>query len=652
MLNLFNNMMKLLIPIILLISLSSSGKSEKYGLIIAIGDYPENSGWADLSGSNDERVVNETLLSLGFRSDNIYTIRDQEATKDGILAYFRTLQVKLKEGDIVYIHYSGHGQQVIDDNNEELDKLDEAIVPYDSPQKFQKGIYEGERLIRDDLIGELTDKLRSKCGKSGQLILVLDSCHSGTGTRGMGKARGTNIIMGPENFISSVSVTEQSMNISSQVKNNLSPMACFFGSSARELNYETLDNDNKPVGSLTYSIAYILENMRTSYTFEEFFERVKFKMKLLAPRQNPQWEGPQHEKLFGGSVLQIKDYFKIIEVKADNTVRADIGILTNVFKGTKVEIFSADKNKIISRGEVTNAGMTTSYITCNEPFIKQQDELLQVKVVEQVYPSILVTLCSRLKPNSTNKWDDVLLKLKQLPIIKVDTTNAELYLSENGNVLTLATRDGLVLYKSEEDMTRSTQYANDIELKIRSYVQGNFIKSFENPNSRFKFKVEVLSVDCATQQIIQPFNNNDISLKLGSCAKFKITNEGLNGAYYSLLDIQPDNAINLVLPAVNLGYTAEEYYLKSGESFTTDYVIQINEPLGEETLKLIASKTPQDLSGIISNSGKSKKGNLHLDPFEVILASTFDQATIQNRKLKSPGGDEVGASTLFFKITR
>ena len=121
MLNLFDNMIKLLIPFIFLLSFSPSGKSERYGLIIAIGDYPENSGWADLSGSNDERVVNETLLSLGFRSDNIYTIRDQEATKDGILAYFRTLQAKLKEGDIVYIHYSGHGQQVIDDNNEELD---------------------------------------------------------------------------------------------------------------------------------------------------------------------------------------------------------------------------------------------------------------------------------------------------------------------------------------------------------------------------------------------------------------------------------------------------------------------------------------------------------------------------------------------------
>lgn len=650
--NLSDKMIKLLIPILILIFNFSSAKCEKYGVIIAIGKYPASSGWTNLSSSNDESIVKETLSALGFNTDNIFLIRDREATKEGILAYFRALQTKLKEGDIVYIHYSGHGQQVMDDNKDELDKLDEAIVPYDSPQKFQKGIYEGEKLIRDDLIGELTDRLRLKCGKSGQVILVLDSCHSGTGTRGPGKARGTNIIMAPENFITPNSVAEKSMEISTQIKNNLSPMACFFGSSARELNYETLDHQNKPVGSLTFAIATILGKMRTIYTFEEFFDRVKLKMKILAPRQNPQWEGPHNEKLFGNSITPIKDYYKIIEIKSDNTIRADMGILTDVFKGSKVEIFSKDKNKTITRGEVTEAGMATSFISCMPPLITERDELLEVKVVDKVYPSILVTLCSKLKPNRANKWDDVLLKLKQLPIIIVDTTNAELYLTENNNVLILSTRDGLELYKSQNELRNVFQYANEIELKIRTYVQGKFIKSFENPTSRHQFKLEIITVDCSTQQNIEAINTDDIKVKLGSCVKFKITNEGLNGAYFSLLDIQPDNSINLVLPAINLGYTAEEYYLRSGESYTTDYVIQINEPLGEETLKLITSKTPQDLSGIISNAGKSKKGNLHLDPFESILASTYEASGLQDGKLKSPGGEEVGASTLFFKIIK
>ena len=76
--------------------------------------------------------------------------------------------------DVVYIHYSGHGSQVEDLNGDEpQDQLDETIVPQD-------GRTEGVPDITDDELEALLSQL-----KTSQAVVVLDSCHSGTATRGL-----------------------------------------------------------------------------------------------------------------------------------------------------------------------------------------------------------------------------------------------------------------------------------------------------------------------------------------------------------------------------------------------------------------------------------------------------------------------------------
>ena len=76
--------------------------------------------------------------------------------------------------DVVYIHYSGHGSQVEDLNGDEPDdQLDETIVPQD-------GRTEGVPDITDDELEAILSQL-----KTSQAVVVLDSCHSGTATRGL-----------------------------------------------------------------------------------------------------------------------------------------------------------------------------------------------------------------------------------------------------------------------------------------------------------------------------------------------------------------------------------------------------------------------------------------------------------------------------------
>lgn len=56
------------------------------------------------------------LLSLP-----VTTLVNQQATKAGIIGAFKRMAASCKQGDVVYIHYSGHGQQITDVHNDETD---------------------------------------------------------------------------------------------------------------------------------------------------------------------------------------------------------------------------------------------------------------------------------------------------------------------------------------------------------------------------------------------------------------------------------------------------------------------------------------------------------------------------------------------------
>ncbi|SRR6185437_7490121 len=75
-----------------------------------------------------------------------------------------------KKGDVLLLHYSGHGSNVPDDDGDEADKRDEILCPTDLDWKDP---------FRDDWLRKTFNKLRS--GVS--LTVIMDCCHSGTNTR-------------------------------------------------------------------------------------------------------------------------------------------------------------------------------------------------------------------------------------------------------------------------------------------------------------------------------------------------------------------------------------------------------------------------------------------------------------------------------------
>ena len=171
--------MRLIIYLLLLISLSVTAQTKR-ALVIGLGEQ-QDKAWNKINGDKDVPLVQTMLKNAGFKS--VTTLVNRQATKVGIVGAFKRMTASCKYGDVVYIHYSGHGQQMADVHNDERDGLDECWIPYDACRKAS-ATYHGEKHLTDDELNVYLNAIRHKIGAKGKLLVVIDACHSGDGTRG------------------------------------------------------------------------------------------------------------------------------------------------------------------------------------------------------------------------------------------------------------------------------------------------------------------------------------------------------------------------------------------------------------------------------------------------------------------------------------
>ena len=142
----------------------------KRALLIGINRY--RTPGADLRGCvNDVKNLQKALTEYyGFAGKDITVMTDLKATKKAMQAAIQKLIAGAKKGDVLLLHYSGHGSNVPDDDGDEAEKREEILCPADLDWKDP---------FRDDWLRKTFDKL--KAGVS--LTVIMDCCHSGTNTR-------------------------------------------------------------------------------------------------------------------------------------------------------------------------------------------------------------------------------------------------------------------------------------------------------------------------------------------------------------------------------------------------------------------------------------------------------------------------------------
>ena len=174
------NAIKIVFLVLLLFFPVSMSAQARRALVIGLGEQ-KDANWAKINGDKDVPYVLRMLKDAGYTE--IQTLVNKQATKANIVSRLKTLAVESKKGDVVYIHFSGHGQLVTDVNGDEEDGWDEAWIPYDAYKKYCKED-KGEKHLVDDEINVLLTAIKNKIGEQGKLLVVVDACHSGDSSRG------------------------------------------------------------------------------------------------------------------------------------------------------------------------------------------------------------------------------------------------------------------------------------------------------------------------------------------------------------------------------------------------------------------------------------------------------------------------------------
>ena len=142
----------------------------KKALLIGVNRYQIPG--ADLRGCvNDVKNMQGVLAQMyGFAGKDITVLTDFAATTKAMQAAISKLVREARQGDVLLLHYSGHGSNVVDISGDEADRRDEILCPTD---------LDWHKPLLDDWLRSTFDRLRS--GVS--LTVIMDCCHSGTNTR-------------------------------------------------------------------------------------------------------------------------------------------------------------------------------------------------------------------------------------------------------------------------------------------------------------------------------------------------------------------------------------------------------------------------------------------------------------------------------------
>jgi hypothetical protein len=293
------------------------------------GKVPAAKSWVDLRGAvNDSESLRSLLLQrFGFQSESVRVLTDGEATREAILTAIQEHLVEASApGDVNLFYFAGHGSQLRNTASSEMDLLDETLVPADA----NRGVSD----IRDK---ELRTLFNDVLDRGAELIVILDSCHSGSATRSLHALEDVRTL--PPRF------TEDAADSALAEDGRGDPeergALVLAAASDGELAREARDASGRYHGAFSFALLEALRTAPSDEPVSQLFARVRALLGRAVDTQTPVLAGPLERRgrpLFGAAqASNVSDrYFASLGPARGELIDLRAGTAAGVFRGSEL----------------------------------------------------------------------------------------------------------------------------------------------------------------------------------------------------------------------------------------------------------------------------------------------------------------------------
>lgn len=639
------------------LSMFSQKAPVKRALIVAIGNYPASSGWSAISSNRDVPYMERVFQRQGFLREHITVLLDSMATRNNIEQAIISLKDSSKPGDIVAIHISAHGEQIEDDNEDEVDGLDESIVSWGalSPRVSTDFHRDQAAYFRDDRFGQLVDQLRRQLGSQGDVVVFMDACHSGSGTRGMMKVRG-----GQPPFTSGKPLKKKAATDTLGVfgeramsANGMATYIVFSAARAEQLAAETMNENGESMGSLTYALSKVFENLDSATSYRALFAGVQREMHQIVRGQHPVLEGTGVDrKLFGGRFVTQTSYAEIEAIRTSREIQIREGSFTGYQDGATVLICKAGTllpaaANIIDTGTVTKAGYYSALVKLRKGGLKSPADAW-VFLLNPIYHlrKTTVNVVTGKGGYTEAEAGVIKAKLSAMPgIAPGDQPDLLLVKGKLKDSLKVASNG--FLFQLMDKTVKEGEWL-DVGRRYSRYV---FFSSLEVRDRRFSHDIRFIPVRNGlpdTLLLNRKMVNGFYEFRAGDSFVIRITNTGAKPYYFNVLDLQPDGYVNPIMPNRSQKVYAGDLQLLPGQTRQFDRAfIELAPPYGEEIFKFFFSSKPLDLE-LIANPPPNSEKRASLSFMELLVDKSIQNT--RGETVSLTGNAEGAVSQVIFRI--
>jgi hypothetical protein len=292
--------------------------------------------WHSLQGPLTDVAAMHLLLEQTYGFTDIRELKDEQATRQGILDAINQLIADTQKGDRVVIYYSGHGSQRLDTKSSKSQR-DQTIVPVDA--------WKGVKDIRDKELAVLFNKI--VYDKQARLTAIYDSCNSGTMARGVTESVQRTLPYDDDDVAKERgAVLESDLKRIPQQGDAIILAAAGPTQSAVEARYP---DDGQVHGAFTRALVRVLRQNTQALSAEDVVSAVASILHAdPLDFQQPSVEGRVHESLFGDPVAAHELHVRVTKV-AQGNLTLDVGSAGGFDVGTEFTAVKtdADGNKPI-----------------------------------------------------------------------------------------------------------------------------------------------------------------------------------------------------------------------------------------------------------------------------------------------------------------